>query len=215
WVIGQATVCGVMTAYLLDIPNYVGVLICGITFIIFTVSGGLYTVAWTDVLLQIVLSLGVIALVVGVVFAIFSPSFPTLDPLSIDYFNFSLPNYWWVISIMMSYFFGNLFGQTFYQRIYAAKDLKTARHGLYGALIALLIIGVFSTFIGLMIRAMGAELGNPDDAIFWLLEEIIPPWVIPIYLIAILGAAFSTANSALNAAATNFANDIYQKIINE
>src|SRR5699024_2315973 len=55
WVIGQATVCGVMTSYLLGIPQYVGALICGFTFIIFTVSGGLYAVAWTDVLLQIVL----------------------------------------------------------------------------------------------------------------------------------------------------------------
>lgn len=211
WVIGQATGCGIMTANLLGIPAVTGALICGFVFIIFTVTGGFYAVAWMDVWQQIVMTIGVVILFVGVAM---KTGFTGLTQLPSEYFNFSLPNHWWVISIVLSYFCGNLFGQTYYQRVYASKDLKTAKQGLIAGFIALIVVGLYCTTIGLTARAMGAELVKADNAIFWIIENLFPKGIGVIYLIAILAAAMSTADSALNAASTNFANDIYSKVIN-
>lgn len=212
WTVGMATGCGIMSQNLLGIPVWLGSLICGFIFIVFTVTGGMYAVAWMDVFQQVVMTVGmlILAALVGTKTGWFSDVSSTT--LGAEYFNFSLPDYWWVISIVLTYFFGNLFGQTYYQRIYAAKDLKTARIGLWSAAIAVVIVGFYCMFIGLSVRAAGAQLAKPDDAVFWAITNWAPFWMKPVYLVAILAAAFSTADSALNAASTNIANDIYKNI---
>jgi len=214
WTVGCATGCGIMCANLLGIPTWVGALVCGVVFIAFTVTGGMYAVAWMDVFQQIIMTAGMLLLIcfVGAKTGMFQGVNPT--NLGVEYFNFSLPDRWWVVSIVLTYFFGNLFGQTYYQRIYASKDLKTAKIGLWAGAIAVLLVGLYCMYVGLSVRAAGAVLENADDAVFWAIDNWMPFWMKPVYLVAILAAAFSTADSALNAASTNIANDIYKNIVN-
>lgn len=76
----------------------------------------------------------------------------------------------------------------------------------------MLLVGFYCMYVGLSVRAAGAVLENADDAVFWAIGTWMPVWMKPVYLIAILAAAFSTADSALNAASTNIANDTYKNI---
>ncbi|HCP14267.1 MAG TPA: hypothetical protein DIT32_00530 [Peptococcaceae bacterium] len=214
WTVGMASGCGIMCKNLLGIPTWVGALVCGIVFIAFTVTGGMYAVAWMDVFQQVVITIGILLLFVGIGAQTGWYTLITPENLGTQYFNFSLPNYWWVISIVLTYFFGNLFGQTYYQRIYASRDLKTAKIGLLAGAIAVILVGIYCMYVGLSVRATGVVLEKADDAVFWAINQWMPFWMKPVYLIAILAAAFSTADSALNAASTNVANDIYKNIIN-
>lgn len=214
WTVGMATGCGIMSQNLLNIPFWVGATICGIVFIIFTVTGGMYAVAWMDVFQQVIITVGMLVLLALVGNSTGWFSGVSSANLGAQYFNFSLPDYWWVISIVLTYFFGNLFGQTYYQRIYAAKDMKTASIGLWAAAIAVICVGIYCMYIGLSVKAAGAQLARPDDAVFWAIDNWTPFWMKPVYLIAILAAAFSTADSALSAAACNVANDLYKSIYN-
>lgn len=212
WTLGCAVGCGTMCHNLLGIPTWLGAVICCAIFTIFTVTGGLYAVAWMDVFQQVVMTIGMILLVgfVGSRTGWFDGV--NSANLGAEYFNFSLPNRWYVVSITMTYFCGHLFGQTYYQRIAASRDLKTARIGLLCGGAAVLLVGIYCLFVGLSVRAAGASISATDDTVFWAISTWLPKWMTPVYLIAILAAAFSTADSALNSASSNVARDIYKNI---
>ncbi|MEA4891077.1 MAG: sodium:solute symporter family protein [Peptococcaceae bacterium] len=212
WTLGCAVGCGTMCHNLLGIPTWLGAVICCAIFTIFTVTGGLYAVAWMDVFQQVVMTIGMILLVgfVGSRTGWFDGV--NSANLGTEYFNFSLPNRWYVVSITMTYFCGHLFGQTYYQRIAASRDLKTARIGLLCGGAAVLLVGIYCLFVGLSVRAAGASISATDDTVFWAISTWLPKWMTPVYLIAILAAAFSTADSALNSASSNVARDIYKNI---
>lgn len=212
WTLGCAVGCGTMCYNLLGIPVWLGSVICCAIFIIFTVTGGLYAVAWMDVFQQVVMTIGMLFLVgfVGTKTGWFSGV--TSANVGSEYFSFSLPNRAYVISITLTYFCGHLFGQTYYQRISASRDLKTARIGLICGGVAVLLVGIYCFFVGMSVRAAGAAITATDNTVFWAIDNWLPGWMTPVYLIAILAAAFSTADSALNSASSNVARDIYKNI---
>lgn len=214
WTVAMSNGCGTMSANLLGISRELGAIICGVIFTVFTISGGMKAVAKMDVFQQFVMGIGMLALLVGV--GIKTGGFAGVTPSNLgkEFFNFSLPSPLWVVSICLTYFLGNLFGQHYYQRIYASKDLKTARFGLAAGAIAVFFVGIFCMLVGLSVRAAGLTVDAPDNTVFVAIEIWLPKFMGPVYLIAILAAAFSTADSALNAASTNISHDIYKSIIN-
>lgn len=214
WTIGCAAGCGTMCNNLLGIPTWLGATVCCAIITAFSITGGMYAVAWMDVFQQIIMAVGMLLLFGFVLSATGGLEGVTAANLGEEYFNFSLPSYGYVISITLTYFCGNLFGQTYYQRIAASRDLKTARIGLAAGGIAVLLVGLYCMFVGLSVRAAGAEITATDDTVFWAIRNWMPGWMECIYLVAILGAAFSTADSALNSAASNISRDIYKNIIN-
>ena len=213
WTLGCATGCGTMCHNLLGIPTWVGSVVCCAIFIIFSMTGGMYAVAWMDVFQQVIMALGMILLVGFVATKTGFFSGVNAANLGKEYFNFSLPTRGYVISITLTYICGHTFGQTYYQRIAASRDVKTARIGLTAGGIAVLLVGLYCMYIGLSVRAAGAAIESTDDTVFWAINNWMPSFMTPVYLIAILGAAFSTADSALNSAASNVSRDIYKNIL--
>lgn len=214
WTIGCATGCGTMCHNLLGIPVWLGSVVCCAIIIAFSITGGMYAVAWMDVFQQIIMAVGMLLLFGFVVNATGWFEGVNAANLGAEYFNFSLPSRGYVISITLTYFCGNLFGQTYYQRIAASRDLKTARIGLAAGGIAVLLVGLYCFLIGQSVRAAGADIVATDDTVFWAIRNWMPSWMECIYLVAILGAAFSTADSALNSASSNVGRDIYRNIFN-
>ena len=213
WTLGCATGCGTMCHNLLGIPTWLGSVVCCAIIVAFSVSGGMYAVAWMDVFQQIIMAIGMFLLVgfVGSKTGMFSGVKP--EVVGPEFFNFSLPTRSYVVSITLTYVCGHMFGQTYYQRIAASRDLKTARIGLAAGGIAVLLVGLYCMFVGLSVRAAGAAIEKTDDTVFWAINNWMPGWMQPVYLVAILGAAFSTADSALNSAASNVGRDIYKNIL--
>ncbi len=196
-------------------------LIMGVIAVAYTVVGGLKAVIYTDTVQWIVLMVGL--LFIGLPFAYvkiggiaaikstLAPSFLSLTAISWQ----MLVN--WMFTIIPIWFIG----MTLYQRIYAAKDTKTAQKGWFIAglfeypLMAFVgvVLGMFARvalekgiLTGYTIANLDAEMGLPV-----LLRTILPAGFLGIVLSAYFSAIMSTADSCLMAASGNILTDILKK----
>lgn len=196
-------------------------LIMGIIAVVYTVLGGLKAVIYTDTIQWIVLMLGLV--LIGLPFAYveiggIESIVSTLDPSFLSLTSISwqtIVN--WMFTIIPIWFIG----MTLYQRIYAAKDTKTAQKGWFIAglfeypLMAFIgvILGMFARVAlekgllpGYSLTNIDAEMGLPV-----LLRTILPVGFLGIVLSAYFSAIMSTADSCLMAASGNILTDILRK----
>ncbi|MDT8439032.1 MAG: sodium:solute symporter family protein [Wenzhouxiangellaceae bacterium] len=107
-----------------------------------------------------------------------------------------------------------LIGQDFYQRLFAARNEKTAFGAAIAAGVLLMAFALFPVLTGMAARALfGAEI-EAARAIPMLVEQVLPAWAAAIVIAAILGAILSTADSLLMAGTSHVTHDLYVKLIN-
>ncbi len=198
-------------------------LLMGVIAVVYTVIGGIKAVIYTDTIQWIILMVGLIFIGLPIGYyhiggwqalqSYVPTSFTSLQNISfIQLFN-------WAITIVPIWFVG----MTLYQRIYACKDVKTAKK-------AWLIAGVFEwpvmAFMGVALglfsrvafeqglftslgfapgTAMDAELGLP-----LLLSNILPVGLMGLMMSAYFSAIMSTADSCLMAASGNLITDVLE-----
>ena len=196
-------------------------LVMGIVAVVYTVIGGLKAVIYTDTVQWIVLMTGLIF--VGLPFSYFKLGGiegikSTLDPSFLSLTSISwqqIVN--WMFTIIPIWFIG----MALYQRIYAAKDTKTAQKGWFIAglfeypIMAFVgvLLGMFSRVAleqgileGYTFSNLDAEMGLPV-----LLRTILPVGFLGIVLSAYFSAIMSTADSCLMAASGNILTDVLKK----
>lgn len=204
-----------------DLSLSQALLIMGIVAIAYTVLGGLKAVIYTDTIQWLVLMIGLIF--VGLPFAYnkiggieaikatLEPSFLSLGSVTWQ----TLVN--WMFTIIPIWFIG----MTLYQRIYAAKDTKTAQRGWFIAgLFEYPIMAFIGVLLGMFARVafdngllpgytatnLDAEMGLPI-----LLRTVLPVGLLGIVLSAYFSAIMSTADSCLMAASGNILTDVLKK----
>ena len=196
-------------------------LIMGVIAVAYTVLGGLKAVIYTDTIQWIVLMAGLV--LVGIPFAYESIGGidairKTLDPsfLSLKEIRWQqMVN--WMFTIIPIWFIG----MTLYQRIYAAKDQKTAQRGwLIAGLFEYPLMAFMGSLLGLFARVAfenhllpGYETGRIDAEMGLpvLLKTILPVGLLGIVLSAYFSAIMSTADSCLMAASGNILTDVFKK----
>ena len=188
--------------------------------VIYTVLGGLKAVIYTDTIQWIILMLGFIF--IGLPIAYFHvggweviqstlpPEFFRLDNLSWqDFAN-------WGITILPIWFIG----MTLYQRIFASRDVKSARKAWFIAgLFEWPIMAFMGVALGLLARVafeqgllfVNTETLDPEMGIPILLRTILPPGILGLMMAAYFSAVLSTADSCLMAASGNLTTDIFGK----
>ncbi|WP_294193502.1 sodium:solute symporter family protein [uncultured Cloacibacillus sp.] len=187
--------------------------ICAVVVIILAYSGGLKTVAITDamsafiMLLSIGLALPMLVSEVGGIEWIKSQATPT----QLSFFGGQTFLGWLGAYLPLTLL--TIGDQNFYQRINAAKDLKTARIGLIGCMIASVIIipliGCIS-FIGRLWFGANIQAGQSLIATSSLLPVLLGGFL----LAGASAFIITTADSFLLSASSNFTMDIYLKVIN-
>lgn len=197
------------------------VLIMGVIAVAYTVIGGIKAVIYTDTVQWIILMLGLI--LIGIPIGYFEiggweamrsyipGEFLTLTNLSfVQFFN-------WLITIVPIWFVG----MTLYQRIYACKDVKTAKKAwLVAGLFEWPVMAFMGVILGLFARVafeqgMFTSLGySPTDTMDvefglpLLLSNILPVGLMGLMMSAYFSAIMSTADSCLMAASGNLITDI-------
>ncbi|VBB45620.1 putative sodium:solute symport protein [uncultured Paludibacter sp.] len=197
------------------------VLIMGVIVIGYTVLGGLKAVIYTDTVQWIILMVGLI--VIGIPLGYYKVGgweaiqtylpgkFLSLNNISfIQFFN-------WFITIFPIWFVG----MTLYQRIYASKDVKTAKKAwLLAGLFEWPVMAFMGVVLGLLGRVayeqgMFTTIGyapgmNIDEeiALPLLLTHIFPVGLMGLLISSYFSAIMSTADSCLMAASGNFITDI-------
>lgn len=217
---GQVTSAGsILSSLGLGNPTTCAIIVAAF-FIGFTAFGGLWAVTVTDFIQIIVAAVGLIAAAVVVLvqaggWDAIVAQIQNYDVPS-NYFNLvkdTEPSY--VLWLIMPMFIYTLIGQDVYQRLFAAKDTKTAYKSAILACIILLIVCFFPVLLGMAGRAMFPEMEVSSMIVPTVIRAVLPPVLSGFALAAIIAAVVSTADSILTAATSHVVNDIYVRYINK
>ena len=193
--------------------------------IIYTISGGIKAVIWTDTLQGVVLAIGaVVALIVA--FSNLDQSFGEVMTLaaavgktiSFD-FDFRMDNYNIVLCVIGSFvmwvsYFG--FNQEQIQRYVTARSVRDVKKT--GILSTLLMVGIYwmTYILGLVLYAFYQnnphvlDFANSNNIFVDFIMHYMPSGVVGLMVAAMFAAAMSSLDSVLNSATAMFVKDIYE-----
>lgn len=200
-------------------------LVMGLITIVYTVLGGMTAVIYTDTVQWIILMLGLLLVGVPLSYSAiggWEAIREHIDPAQLSFTAVSwqtLVN--WAITIIPIWFVG----MTLYQRIYASKSEKDAKHAWFIAgLFEWPVMAFLGVLLGLfakvaanqgMFTSLGftdASMLDPELGLPLLLRTILPIGLMGVMMSAYFSAILSTADSCLMAASGNVLTDILQNI---
>jgi SSS family solute:Na+ symporter len=191
-----------------DIPVVHAVVAMSAVIVLYTALGGLQAVIYTDTVQWAILLLGLSFLglplalrSVGGVDALVSAVPPELLSLS----NISPGQLGvWMVTIVPVWFVA----MTAYQRIHAARDLKTARRAWFLAgLLEYPAMAFLGAALGLCARVLYPTV-DPEMGLPLLIRNVLPVGACGLLLAAYFAAIMSTADSCLLASVGNVADDL-------
>lgn len=218
YLIMQLVGAGLLITAITGVPYEYMVWVIGAVFIVYTVLGGLVSVAWTDLLQGVLMVFAVTAALVymtvdlGGITAI-NTGFAALDPALVHPTGEgSYPPV--VIAAMFLAFFGTILTeQDMLIRIAATRDVRTAKIHLAAAGVvlslfysALVILGG-ATAVALLGSGLGVD--NPDAAFPTLITAYVPTAVGVMIILAVMSAILSTTDTRLHATGMTVARDIF------
>ena len=199
-------------AYVLElvfgIDYHIAVIVCGVIFVFYTVSGGLKAVIYADALH------GTIQMIFAILVVIFGLSLFHLDfgylreeiiRIDPDKWNLFVDKPVVIISSFLTGLVGAVSNPIFWNRAFTAKDVKTAKKA-YGLTFFINIIMVFIMILLGIVSLLYSDQG--DQALVWLIQNKMPPVMGIILAESVLAACMSCADTHLNCAAANIVSDI-------
>ncbi|WP_302806379.1 sodium:solute symporter family protein [Cloacibacillus porcorum] len=188
-------------------------IICTVIVIILAYSGGLKTVATTDAMSAFLMLIGIGAAVPMLLAKVGGIEWVRATATAEQLSFLGGQSFWGWLGAYLPLTFLTIGDQNFYQRINAAKDLKTARAGLIGCLIASLIVMPLIAVISFIGRLyFGSNIAAGQSLI--ATASLLPVFWGGLLLSAASAFIITTADSFLLSASSNFTVDIYTKVIN-
>jgi Na+/proline symporter len=218
-VAGNFAASGFILSAVLHIDFFWAMLIAALVVLVYTFAGGLFSSAYTDIF-QIYLAIGAF----WAAFIFFAGGFSGVDfgtilgnaPSSYldlsgltDMGNGALVNWAGILALGL----GDIVALDFMERVFAAKDGKTARRGAFmgGGLTALTIIP--TSMIGIVALYFLPNLADPFTAYPDIAINHVPFAIGVALLMGVLGASMSTANGGLLAISSVMSRNIIQRDI--
>ena len=186
----------------------IAVIVCGIVFIFYTVSGGLEAVIYADALhgtIQMIFAVVVIFFGLKLFhfdFGYLQDQIMQVDPAKWDLFA-EKPTV--IVTGFLTGLVGAVSNPIFWNRAFAAKDVHTAKRS-YGITFFMNIIMVFIMITIGIASLMYTNAG--DQALVWVILNKMPPVCGIILAESVLAACMSCADTHLNCAAANVVSDI-------
>ncbi len=222
WTSAQMTALGLVIHVLSGgaIELNTAILLGGGVVLIYTIFGGMWSVAFTDLFQTVVILIGLslVAWLVGDMAG--GPSKVIAQAAADGKFNF-LPadsKGWWAMAgAFFAFAFGSIPQQDVFQRMTSAKDEKTAIRGtIYGGLIyfCFAFVPIFIAYAAVVADPAVAKLFGAEDAreIQKVLPDLVlgkmPLWAQVMFFGALLSAILSTASGALLAPTSLFTENV-------
>ena len=218
-VAGNFAASGFILSAVLGIDFFWAMLIAAIVVLIYTYAGGLFSSAYTDIF-QIYLAIGAF----WVAFIFFAAGFSGIDFGTIlgsappgyldlsgltDIENGALINWAGIMALGL----GDIVALDFMERVFAAKDGRTAQRGaLMGAALTFLTV-VPTSMMGIVALYLLPNLEDPFTAYPELAIDHMPFAIGVSLLMGVLGASMSTANGGLLAISSVMSRNIIQRDI--
>ena len=213
---------GTVLEVFLDVPYKVILIVVGVVFILYTAFGGMFSVAWTNVVQFVFLTVAVVAVgffvmnQVGGLAAIngFLNTF-SRDGLEEGYMMTLTSGGQFPPLKIVGYILGaaNIPCLVYYHRvIFSVDSKKTAKGMLAWAVPALLLVYFSVTIIGLGGRIMLPDLQDSSQ-VFPQVVTLLPTALCVLAVAGIVSAIQSTIDSQLLSASSCFINDVYPAIV--
>lgn len=232
WSAAILTALGTTFGTLLGLDFASSIVLSAAVAIAYTVVGGMYSVAYTDVL-QVGLIIVGLFLVLPFAFAEvggFSASWAAYRDGMGTYANLFPPlagwndpdwgpSYWnwWDFALLL--IFGGIPWQVYFQRVLSAKDERTARWLSIGAGFLAMLAAIPAVLIGIIgfnadWTALGAPaLDNPALVLPYVLRYLSPPVIGAIGLGAVAAAVMSSVDSSILSASSMGGWNIYRRML--
>lgn len=193
------------------------VLIFSLVVIIYTILGGMWSVAFTDVI-QFVLMLGgaLILLPLAMSSVGWFPGLRSNLPAEALVLVKESGNYNWkfILAIFLLGIEWACVDQGLLQRAFGAESTRSVAKGLVLAGIITTPFALLWNLPGLAARVLFPGLQNADSAVPILIANLIPNIVLGFVVVGLLSSQLSTISGNLNGVATIFSSDIYESVIN-
>lgn len=216
-VAGNFAASGFILEAVFGIDFFWGMIIAGVLVLVYTFAGGLFASAYTNIF-QVYLAIGafwaafifVAAGYTGVDFGeVLSATPPEYLDLSglYDVANGALVNWAGIMALAV----GDIVALDFMERVFAAKDPKTAQRGAFmGAGLTFLTV-IPTSMIGIFVLFMLPTLENPFLAYPTFALNHVPFAIGAALLMGVLGASMSTASGGLLAISSVMSRNIIQR----
>jgi Na+/proline symporter len=180
--------------------------------LLYTMIGGMIAVAYTDFLQLIIMVVGVI---VAVPLAIrqFGGFYELLDfARAVNPITFTwdgLPGTL-LFTMGLAFFLGGVSTPEKLTRLYAMRDMRTIRRGIFFTIILVSGINLLVFLLGIASISLFPNLPTGDLAMPLVAKAMLPPFIGTLMLAAITSAMMSTVDSLLLVAGSALSEDIYQ-----
>ena len=218
-VAGNFAASGFILSTVLQIDFLWAMLITSIIVLVYTFAGGLFSSAYTDIF-QIYLAIGAFwaafiffaigaaGIDFGTILGSTPPGYLDLSGLT-DMGNGALVNWASILALGL----GDIVALDFMERVFAAKDPKTASRGaLWGAGLTLATV-IPTSMMGIVALYLIPNLEDPFTAYPTLAINHVPYPIGAALLMGVLGASMSTANGGLLAISSVISRNIIQRDI--
>lgn len=200
---------GSILTSIIDLPLFSSMLIGFIICVVFTLMGGLPSVAWTDAIQSVLILLGIILMfVIGLNYVGGLDVVLQNTPDKIVSFKGLSTSELFNYLIIFGPFY--LVWQTSWQRISAAKTEKIAVGAVSVGFILTALVGIFAIGIGIIARQSISANIHPDLVYTEFLTTVFPPAIGGFFMVSLFAAVLTGATSFLLSGAMNISKDIYQ-----
>ena len=229
YVSAQIDVTGKTFESFLGFNYYTGIILGFGIVVLYIFSGGFLAVAWSDFFQGALMFVGLLILPIVAYFSLSSDAslisdLYALDPALLNIWGpggFSLLNFVTVVGLV-SIGIGFMGSPQVYVRFMAIESENEIEKGKWVAIIYTLLSDTGAVMIGILGRYILTKTGQDPEAVLgiagenvlaMLLNEVMPMFIIGVYIAAVLSAIMSTVDSLLVVASSAVSRDFYQQIV--
>ncbi|RXK50252.1 sodium:solute symporter family protein [Halorientalis pallida] len=178
----------------------VGVVLIAAIVFAYTIAGGLFAVAYTDVIQAFVAFFGSIGLIVFVAtqYGITIPD--GMGPMALGQLTDPSQGAYINLATIVALGLGDIVAIDFMERVFAADSPETAQRACFIGAAGTLIIGIPFSIVALSSSSILASLGiepGSQAVLYVLLQNAVPPWLAAVVIAGIVAASFSTSDGAI------------------